>query len=407
MKTLAHARRLPSWVALAVVLALVSCNVAEPPASTGGAPGTPCERFALVRSDWASTQVSLVDVRGVVTSANVVSSGTRSPGATAALSGDVVLPHDPPASGRLVLIDRYPNGIVTWIDPDRGNVVGQLNVVPGFPSNPHDYLEVAPDKAYVTRFETNRAGGKVPFDEGGDVLVIDPTRRTLTKRIDLSAFGGTVDPRPDRMTRAGGRVYLSLARLDATSKHGEDGAVGVVDVGADRIVDTIELPGLRNCSGLAVSADARSLAVACGGVFTVPSDAQLAGSGLVVVDVESKRERRRVSATTFGGPFSPSVGFAGPDHVIAIVYGDKVVSIDIPTGVVATLHQSRASFVLGMGEIACSCGNRCLVPDGEAPSLLAVDGTSASPLAALLGSTLPARAVAAIGLSATTAGGAP
>ena len=377
---------------------LAACNVDAPPASTGGSRGETCERFAVVRSDYQSTLVSLVNAAGEVTSANVVSSGTRIPGATAALSGDVVLPHDPPASGKLVLIDRYPNGIVTWLDPESGEVDGQLNVVPGFASNPHDYLEVAPNKAYVTRFETNRAPGHVPFDEGGDILVIDPAQRSLSKRIDLSTLGGTVDPRPDRMTLGNGRAYVTLARLDATFERAEDGLVVAIDVDSDRVVDILPIPGLKNCANLALSPDARSLAVTCSGLFKVPGPAQIATSGVVVLDLESKTERVRATASTLGGALASSIGFATNDTLVVVVFGspgDELTSIDVTTGRATKLHGTRESFTLG--EIACGCGDRCLVPTAEETSLLAADATSASPLGRLEGSTLPARSVGAIG----------
>jgi hypothetical protein len=382
----------------AALALLGACNVEAPPSATGGAQGERCERFALVQSDYASTQVALVNGGGEVISANVISSGTRAPGATATLSGDVVLPHDPPASGDLVLIDRFPNGIITWLDPERGEVKGQLNVVPGFASNPHDYLEIAPDKAYVTRFGTNNAPGRVPFDEGGDILVIDPARRTLSKRIDLSAYGGAVDPRPERMTLGNGRAYVTLARLDAAFERGEDGLVVVVDVESDRVVDTLPIAGLKNCTNLALSPDARSLAVTCSGLFKVPGAAQEATSGVVVVDLESKQERLRATASTLGGPLASPVGFAANDTLVVVVFGDpgdKVVALDVGTGRATTLHSARGSFTIG--ELFCGCGDRCLVPNAEESSLLAVDATGARSLAALSGSSLPARAVAAIG----------
>jgi len=383
---------------LAALALLGACNVDAPQSSTGGSRGDTCERFALVRSDYQSTQVSLVNDGGAVTSASIVSSGTRAPGATSALSSDVVLPHDPPASGALVLIDRYPNGIVTWHDAESGAVEGQLNVTPGFGSNPHDYLEITPNKAYVTRFETNRAPGRVPFDEGGDILVIDPSQRSLSKRIELSAYGGAVDPRPDRMTLANGRAYVTLSRLDASFERAEDGLVVVIDVDSDRVVDTLPIPGLKNCTNLALSPDARSLAVTCSGIFKVPGPAQVATSGVVVMDLESKTERVRATASMLGGAVASSIGFATNDALIVVVFGDpgdKLTSIDVGTGRATTLHTAPASFTLG--EIACGCGDRCLVPSAEEASLLAVDATSARPLAPLEGSSLPPRSVGAIG----------
>jgi DNA-binding beta-propeller fold protein YncE len=381
----------------AVALAL-GCNVDDPPGSTGGARGETCERFALVQSDYASTQVALVNAGGEVISSNVISSGTRAPGATSALSGDVVLPHDPPASGSMVLIDRYPNGILTWLDADSGEVTGQLNVVPGFASNPHDYLEITPEKAYVTRFGTNHAPSRVEFDQGGDILVIDPSRRAISKRIDLSSYGGTADPRPDRMTLGNGRAYVVLARLDPSFERGEDGLVVVIDTASDTVVDTIPIPGLNNCTGLALSPDARSLAVTCSGLFKDPGSAQVATSGVVVVDLESKTERLRATASTLGGALASPVGFATNDTLVVVVLGgpgDNVMAIDVATARATTLHSTQAPFMIG--DLFCGCGDSCIVPNAEGGSLLAVDAASARPLAPLSGSSLPARAVCAIG----------
>jgi hypothetical protein len=176
---------------------------------------------------------------------------------------------------------------------------------------------------------------------------------------------------------------------------GEDGLVLVIDVEDDRVIDTIPIPGLRNCAGLALSPDGASLAITCGGVFALPGDEQLAASAVVVVDVESKHERIRVAASALGGPLSPSIGFPTNDVLVAVVFGDKIDSIDVATGRVTTLRSSSTPFVLG--ELSCGCRNRCFLPDGEGPSLLSVDAMSATPLAELSGSTLPARAIGAIG----------
>ncbi|WP_205633935.1 YncE family protein [Labilithrix luteola] len=386
-----------SFVSLAV--ALSACNVDDPPASTGGARGASCERFAVVRSDYASTQIALVDDGGRVLSANVVSSGSTPSGATSALSGDVVLPHDAPAAGKVVLIDRFPNGILTWLDAETGAVEGQLNVVPGFPANPHDYLDVAPGKAYVTRFGSNTNPGKVAFDEGGDLLVVDTARRSLSKRIDLSGYGGGVDPRPDRMTMAAGRAYVTLSRLDATFERGEDGLVVVIDVTSDEVVDTIPIPGLKNCTNLALSPDARALAVSCSGLYKVPGAAQMAASGVVVFELASKKELLRGPASTIGAALGSSLGFPTSRTVVAVANadaGDQILAIDLETAQAKVLHQTSP---FAAGDMFCGCGGRCLVPDADAASLLAVDAERVAPLAALTGSGLPARAVSAIGKS--------
>lgn len=391
-----HAARFLTMSFVSLALAVSACNVDDPPASTGGARGASCERFALVRSDYVSTQVSLVDDGGRALSSNVVSSGGAAPGATSALSGDVVLPHDPPSSGKLVLIDRFPNGILTWVDADTGLVEAQLNVVPGFPANPHDYLDVAPGKAYVTRFGSNTAPGKVAFDEGGDVLVVDTMQHVISKRIDLSAYGGGVDPRPDRMTMTGGRAYVTLSRLDATFERGEDGLVVVIDVATDAVVDTLAVPGLKNCTNLALSPDARTLAVSCSGLYKIPGAAQMAASGVVAIDLASKEEVLRVMASTIGASLGSSLGFPTARTLVAIANaetGDEIVAIDVGTGAVSSL---RTTSPFAAGDMFCGCGARCLVPDADAASLLAIDADGVMPLAELTGSGLPARAVSAM-----------
>jgi hypothetical protein len=191
---------------------------------------------------------------------------------------------------------------------------------------------------------------------------------------------------------------VTLARLDAAFERAEDGLVLVIDVGSDTIVDTLPIPGLKNCTNLALSPDGRSLAVTCSGVFKVPGSEQLSTSGLAVLDLESKTERLRVAATTVGAPLAASIGFATNDALIAVAFGDlgdKVFRLDVGSGEVTTLHTARGSFTLG--ELSCGCGDRCLLASAEGMSLLAVDATDARPLLPLGGSSLPPRSVGRIG----------
>ncbi|HEU4537450.1 MAG TPA: hypothetical protein VFS00_25200, partial [Polyangiaceae bacterium] len=108
------ARPLAALASAALALAVAGCDVSAPPGSGGvggaggGAPGCP-QAFVVANSDYASTNVSVVSVAGELLSASLVSSASAGVGSSAALSGDVVLPHDRPASGRVVLLDRYPN----------------------------------------------------------------------------------------------------------------------------------------------------------------------------------------------------------------------------------------------------------------------------------------------------------
>ena len=51
--------------------------------------------------------------------------------------------------------------------PATADVLAQLSVGTGFASNPHDYLEVAADKAYVTRYDSNPHPGSENPAKGG------------------------------------------------------------------------------------------------------------------------------------------------------------------------------------------------------------------------------------------------
>lgn len=145
---------------------------------------------ASVNTDYVSTSVSLLRADGSLCAPAVITSGSRPPGVTTALSGDVVLPTEPHPDGLLVLIDRYPAAVLTFVDPESGEVVRQIGVGTGYPSNPHDALFLAPDRAWVTRYDANPTPTPAPedLDDGGDVLVIDPSTGALRDRIDLGPW---------------------------------------------------------------------------------------------------------------------------------------------------------------------------------------------------------------------------
>src|SRR5262249_49627102 len=152
-----------------------------------GGTAVACDKALVVASsDYTSTNVSLLSPAGSILSEILISSGSTTTGLSTALSGDVILPLAAPPSGRVVLLPPSAS-VLTWVDPTTAAVTAQLSVRTGFLSNPYDYLEVAPDKAYVTRFESNPQPGKEAFDGGGDVLVIDPQSFALRGRVDLSS----------------------------------------------------------------------------------------------------------------------------------------------------------------------------------------------------------------------------
>ena len=177
----------------------------DPGGDDGGDDGvmTPGRGIAVVNGDYQSTSISLLDpAKGLLNNPDCINSGTHVPGITLALSGDVGLPSEPQPDHELVAID-HANSALTWIDSTTCKPVRQLNVSTGFYSNPHDVIAVSATKAYVTRYEKNATptASTTDFDDGDDLLIIDPSVPAITGRIALSSYatavtGKTIQARP-------------------------------------------------------------------------------------------------------------------------------------------------------------------------------------------------------------------
>ncbi|NOU35130.1 MAG: hypothetical protein HOO96_45140 [Polyangiaceae bacterium] len=382
-------------IPLVGALVTAACNVAEPEAAPNGAAPGRCDAVAMVRSDYVSSVVSLASVSGTLVSPRLFSSGSARPGTGAALSGDVVLPHDAPASGALVVLDRFPAGVITWLDPGTGTVRGQLNVSTGFPANPHDYLELADTKAYVTRFETNAAPGAQPLDGGGDLLIVDPQAHRVTGRIDLSAFRDTsvvppLEPRPDRMLRRGSQAIVTLGNMDRSFKRGGPGIVVGIDGGKDAVAWSARIAGYTNCGGVALSPDGKRLAVACSGIFAAGSAAQRAESGVVLLEVgdagATEVRRFAIADALDGATPSQSLVFSGASTLLGVAFGDipagrsdVLFRVDLESGAVRSLTRPAGGGAFVYGDLSCPCGGPCLLADAEAFQLLAIEQDRVSP----------------------------
>lgn len=133
-----------------------------------------------------------------------------------------------------------------------------------------------------------RSADPSDFDEGDDLLIIDPSKPAVTGRIDMSAHattvaGATLQARPDRALLANGLVYVTLNSLAADFSVAGAGRVAIVDPAADTVAGVIDLPDQTGCSGLAYVEATKRLYVSCGGAT---SDAdQTAKSALVEIDL--------------------------------------------------------------------------------------------------------------------------
>ncbi len=116
----------------------------------------------------------------------------------------------------------------------------RLQCSTGNGTNPHDIAVVSRRKAYVTLFERS------------ELLIVNPSAQRdcgdfITGRIDLAAAADADGiPDMDLLAVAGDRLYVSLQRLDINTilrLPADNGALAVIDVHTDTLVDVIELSG--------------------------------------------------------------------------------------------------------------------------------------------------------------------
>ena len=343
----------------------------------------PCGRgLVVVESDYQSSNVSLLDFEGRVLSASLASSSTESSGFGVALSGDVVTPSGPQNSEEIVLLDRYPAGVLRFVELATARVRAELSVATGFRSNPQDYLALTAERAYVTRYETNRNPGRHAWDAGGDVLIVDPSRPAITGRIDLSpALEGESSqftPHPARLVDVSGRVFVLLAAYANDYSSATSARLVELDPATDSLVSTLVLDDLRGCTALAISPDERQLAVACTGDDLRSNEPNLEGSGLALIDIDgAPRVDRRFRASELGDqPLGFGLAYAAPGVLLLGTLGhfdesgalgalDSLLRFDTASAQLdQLLHSDGEPFTLGGTRCAVSCGV-CFAADAK------------------------------------------
>jgi hypothetical protein len=369
--------------------ALAACSVSAARVTTGpvyldggsadggdGGGGAVCPSALVVASsDYTSTNISVLSASGAILSESIVSSASAPPGLTTALSGDVVLPLAP-TPGKIVLIDRYPNSVLSWVDPATAAVIHQLPVGTGFGANPHDYLEVSQTKAYVSRYESNAKAGQQPNDGGGDLLIINPQAVSITGRVPFAAEGAFL-PRPDRMMRVGGEVWVSLLRFDADSKTAGDARLVGVSTTDDSIAWSLDLPGVANCGAIAMAPAGKVVAVACTGVFGDANPAQR--SGLVLLDVTAHPPveiKRFAVASQLGAPLGSALAYASDSVLVGVALGDMqagrndmAYALDVGSGMARVLADAGVAYAFSDVRCAPGCNDLCFLTDGNARNL--------------------------------------
>ncbi len=374
-------------------LALLVLGCSEEPPRRGPPVDVPegaCGRALFVlATEYETTSVSVVGWDGKVKSARILDSDSKPPGLSVGLSGDVVAPTDRVSTGQILLVDRYPASVITIFDPATAQVVRQINVQTGFASNPQDALFAHPRALYVARYERNKKAGEEPFDEGGDVLVIDPGSGAITHRIDLQpAMAGAapdIEPHPARMLLRDGRVHLLLAAYSANYQKSDDARLVTIDPATHTISGHTVVIGSRGCAGLAATQDGARFAIACSGTFGGELTPTLDGAGIAIVD---RMTDGSYAVSTFLGadvvgsaPPSFSLDFVSPERLLVATFGeldptgdvlrtDRLYEVDIPSATARELAASDGE-AFAFGDVRCAPGcATCVVADASRGGVL-------------------------------------
>jgi hypothetical protein len=334
--------------------------------------------IVVVNSNYIdSTSISFLDPDGNLVQDGCFNSGTGATGATPTLSGDVVLPTQLPSGGPVVLIDRDKGyNTLTWLDPATCTPLRQLAVGTGFYSNPHDVVALSASKAYVTRNNENGAATAAAddFDEGDDLLIIDPSQPKILGRIDLKPYAPEgVLPCADRALLAEGKVFVSLNAIGLDFKTYGTGRIVMVDPATDLVTGTIDLPNTKNCGAMTYLAGERKLMVACAGAYSDGTQ-QADHSAIVTLDlsVTPPAVIAQVAATSVGGvPFSnTTLAALDGSTAIAVTLGnfsnlppDRLWSLPMAGALPVKVFESTEAYTLGAVLVDVDIG-RIFVTDG-------------------------------------------
>jgi hypothetical protein len=366
-------------------LAASGCNVSSPK-GTGGVAGSDagasCDKGEVVLlTDYTSTQIALAAPDGTPLSPSFLSTAsTMTSSISYALSGDVALPTMRPASGRVVLLDRYGTNVVTWADPVTAKVLAQLPVGTGFESNPQDYVEIDAQKAYVSRWGVNGAPGAQKFDEGSDVLVIDTKAIAITASIPMPSSGG-LPPRPAGMVRVGAETIVVLQ--NESQDFNTVGQGVIVGIANDAVAWQEPVTGLKGCNRPALSPSGKTMALSCEGQLDMNGNVvNLAESAVVLFDVSvtpPKELKRFAIADQLKNPTQDRVAFASETVLVGKTQtalggtaSNQAFALDTTTGTATVLltagldAQGKGKGIV-YGDFVCSpgCAAVCLLADAD------------------------------------------
>ncbi len=341
-------------------------------------PASGVRGFVVVHSDYQSSTISVIGLDGEVLSPLVLTSGSAPAGVSEALSSDIVLPSSATGGEHAVIVDRG-NSVINWLNLNSAEVDFQLNVAPGgFDANPYDYALYEPGKAFVTRHGTNGDPGQEDFDQGDDVLIIDPDAGEIIGRIALVDVPDDDDllPRPTAVTIVNDKLYVLAVAIDVDfASYGQSKLV-VIDPASEEIDQVLAIDGMRNCGELAVSPTGDQLAIGCIGDWTGDP---LDQSGIALVDLGAAEAELgdQYFAKEIGGFQVSTVSYASSnvllwtatgsyDDDFNIVAGDSLRVVDLEAGEPQESALLETTVPYNLGGLKCVPSQRvCLLADAE------------------------------------------
>lgn len=393
---------------LVLLLALTACEPQQGDDTNGlgsdedsGVSESP-RGYAVVSGDYSVVSIAILHADGELREREVIHSGSAPAGLVTALSGDVSVANNASDPGVLTIIDRFRTDVITRLELASGDVLGQVkthtpnaqSIEDAYSSNPHDYLFVDEESAWVSRYEPNADVAASDVDRGADLFRLNPEAFERTEdRIDFSDWNGegerenpdtgetetvTVYARPSSMVPIGGYVAVGIDALSIGYDAAGTGMVALVDLEAQEVVHMLELDGLQNCGDVSpVPGDGTRVAVGCTGFYR---GVQRDGSGLAILELDGDelsiehiwraKDDPDAALTIYG------VCAISATEVVATAAGgverdedgeplqpnDKLFAVDLERGEQTEIFEAGTSYVIG-GAAYDPSRKLLLVPD--------------------------------------------
>lgn len=389
-------RRFRSSIALMALFALLAA-CAESERVDDGARlegfGSTLPRFAVHISDYVSTTIAFLDERGELVAEDWIHSGTRLPSLVEPLSGDVYLATEERGDGSLTLIDSFGTDVISRFDLETGALLGQARVRDAFSVNAQDVIFTSDGRAFVLRYAKNLDESAPLFDQGGDILEIDPVTGAPLRtadgeiepyRVDLSIFAEKLTLEsgaeliaavsPSSGLEVSGYLVIGLARFTPGFEAAASGAIAIVDPRA-MSARLHEIEGAIGCESVnRVPGSPSRVLVRCQGFFGNAEE----DDGVAILEISedgSVQEIAALLARDRAGaerPFDAAVAL-NSDELIAIELGeyfsetelDIVYHVSINDGSSRELFRSSLGGALAGRMAYDSASGLVLIPDAE------------------------------------------